>query len=87
MITWDVPMEVLRALATADGTAQLTRQALRSALFGAQARVVMNGGRFVGEYTFEDPAYPGLIQSAAVQLAAVPQENAVVIPFPEGAGR
>ena len=78
MITWDVPMEVLRALATAEGTAQLIRQALRHATFSAQARVILHSGRFVGEYTFEEPAYPGLIQTGALQLAAVPQENAVV---------
>jgi hypothetical protein len=83
MIAWDVPMEVLRALATAQGTAQLTHQALRHATFGAQARVVMHSGRFVGEYTFEEPAYPGRVQSSALQLVAVPQENAVVIPFRE----
>ncbi len=81
MIAWDVPMEVLRALATAEGTAQLTHQALRHAVFGAQARIVMHSGRFVGEYTFEEPAYPGRAQSSALQLQAVPRENAVAIPI------
>lgn len=80
MITWDVPMEVLRALATAEGSAQLTHQALRHATFGAQARVSLISGRFVGEYTFEEPAYPGRVQSDALALAAFPQENAVAIP-------
>lgn len=86
MVCWDIPMEAVRALAGAEGTAVLTRLALRQAAFSAQARLYLNGGFFVGEFTFEEPAYPGRAQVAAVQLIAVPQENALVAIERGGAG-
>jgi len=75
MIAWDIPFEVVRALAPADGTAILLRLTLRQALFGAQARLLLVENRFVGEFTFEEPSYPGQIQTGAIQLFAVAQEN------------
>lgn len=86
MVCWDIPMEAVRALAGAEGTAILTRLALRQAAFSAQARLYLNGGFFVGEFTFEEPMYPGRAQTAAVQLIAVPQENALVVAVERLAG-
>jgi hypothetical protein len=79
MIQWDIPFEAVRALANAEGSAILVNHALRHATFGAQAKITLINDRFVGEFTFEDPKYPGRQQCGAVQLVAVPAENASAV--------
>lgn len=73
---WTVPMEAVRAMATGAGTAALTRLALRHVSFRPHALIALTDLGFVADVAFEEPALPGREQRVAVQLIAVPQENA-----------
>lgn len=74
--TWTVPMEIVRASLAGAAMAELVRLELRQAVFQPHAEVVRAEDRLVALCTYEEPAYPGRRQQAALKLLAVLKENA-----------
>lgn len=74
---WVVPMEMVRGLATAAGTAQLVRLAtMRDARFQPHAILQLRERRFVAVVTFETPGRPGHAETLAIGISAPALENA-----------
>jgi len=74
---WVVPMEMVRGLATAAGTAQLVRlAAMREARFQPHAILQLRETRFIAVVTFETPARPGHAETLAISISTPALENA-----------
>lgn len=72
--TWCVPVEVVRALTNATGTALMLRHTLQHASFRPHADVVLTPNGFIADLTYETAK--GAVGVLSVAVAAVPQENA-----------
>lgn len=75
-VSWLIPMEAVRAMTAPGGTETLTRIEMKPGVrMDPHAKMILTEAGFAAEIGFEEPFYPGLKQHAAIQLAAVPQEN------------
>ncbi|KQV66617.1 hypothetical protein [Caulobacter sp. Root343] len=84
-ISWLIPTEAARALAMSPGIEAIVALELRRrATFRPHAELSLNETGFSADLQYDDPAYPGQVLHLAVQLSAVPKENAFMQPRMEG---
>lgn len=84
-IKWVIPTEAVRAMATPEAAGLIVSLVLRrQARFLPHAELILNENGFSADLQYEDPALPGQTQHIAVQMAAVPQENAYLARPMEG---
>lgn len=84
-VSWMVPTEAARALAMTPGIEAIVHLELRrQAVFKPHAEMILTDNGFAADLQYDDPAYPGQVQHIAIQLRAVPKENAWLAPRMEG---
>ena len=84
-ISWMIPTEAARAMAMTPGIEAIVHLELRrQAQFKPHAELMLTENGFAADLQYEDPAYPGRVQHLAIQLSAVPKENAFISRATEG---
>lgn len=75
-VSWQVPIEAVRASADDHGAVTLPQLVQRHAVLRPHARVELAADRFIATVTYQLPGYVERTETAPVTLAWAPQENA-----------